>query len=72
MLGGDSLILFDVMRVEFVLHVLSYHDNPLIRLFIIVRVIFCLQCGFPGCCGVFIYSCVNLLALFGIFCCACV
>lgn len=34
MLDGNSLILFDVMRVV-LLHVLSYHDNPLIRLVIL-------------------------------------
>jgi hypothetical protein len=34
MLDGDSLILFDVMKIG-LLHVLSYHDSPLIRLIII-------------------------------------
>ena len=33
MLDGDSLILLDVMKVV-LLHVLSYHNNPLIRLII--------------------------------------
>ena len=33
MLHGDSLILLDVMKVG-LLHVLSYHDSPLIRLII--------------------------------------
>jgi len=31
MLDGNSLILLDVMKVV-LLHVLSYHDSPLIRL----------------------------------------
>jgi len=33
MLDGDSLILFDVMKVVLI-HVLSYYGNPLIRLII--------------------------------------
>jgi len=34
MLDGDSLILLDVMKIVCYLHILSYHDNPLIRLVI--------------------------------------
>ena len=34
MLDGDSLILLDVMKVDYLLHALSYHDSPLIRLII--------------------------------------
>ena len=34
MLYGDSLILLDVMKVIYLLHVLSYHDSPLIRFII--------------------------------------
>jgi hypothetical protein len=31
MLDGDSLIPLDVMKVDFLLHILSYHDSPLFR-----------------------------------------
>ena len=34
MLDVDSLIPLDVMKVVYLLHVLSYHDSPLIRLII--------------------------------------
>jgi len=37
-LDGDSLILLDVTKVD-LLHVLSYHYNPLIRLVILGLVI---------------------------------
>jgi len=39
MLGGDSLILLDVMKVD-LLHILSYHDSPLVMLIICGFVIY--------------------------------
>jgi len=42
MLDGDSLILLDVRKVV-LLHVLSYHDNPLIRLIIFSEAMAILQ-----------------------------
>ena len=39
MFDGDSSILLDVIKVDYLLHVLSYHDSPLIRLIIAVRLL---------------------------------
>jgi hypothetical protein len=48
MFGGDSLILLDIMRVEFNLHVFSHHYNPLINLVILDLCVVCVNFFFHG------------------------